>query len=450
MDLLKVVFQFGKRPRSESGDPIQVTYNSDHPAKQIKLKVEQAPNQIKQETDSKKRRQNKMTTKGSKNSGPNGLHAIRARVAEVSFGTTPTFPALLDKVHRILQTADPIPEDKIRIIVPCIVSHFKTDLSTAGPDYIKMALRNPYKKTFVKAIYDSITDRIHNEAMKVAQSASFQQGLLLHQQELEKQAQEQQAREQAAMQRQQELEQQVKENQARKQAAQEQQAREHHEIQQAARRCQQELEQAAPEKAAREQQAMHQAALRQQQEEERQIQERHAREQQQREAAAARERQAREEVALKRQRELEQREAGLRRQQELLQEALKQKAELVENWLKDIPFIFPFSKDDLDAVKELLEAEVSRMAAQPASGASPYVCHLCPDSKTGSIREFIGHMYDSHNLLFAEQDAKTNLSPFRCPGCPGKWLSRDSLLKHYKKEEACHLASRMRNQSLEL
>lgn len=279
-----------------------------------------------------------------------------------------------------------------------------------------------------------------------SQFPTVQEILLRRQQELE--VREQDLRERAALQRQQELEQDLRE-----QAVIQRQKELEQQLQHAAHSCQEEIEQAEREKGVREQEGLEQQELWERQESGQQAQGRHAGEQHKRAGAAARGRQAQEDAALKQQQELEQREAGLqqrdaaqKRQQELLQEALKKKAERVTKWLEGIPLTFPFSQNDLDAVKELMEVEVSQIAARLVPRVNPYVCHLCPPGcKTGSIREFIGHMRDAHNLLLTEQDSKTNFSPFRCPGCEGKWLSRDSLLKHYKKEEACDNVSRMRD-----
>ncbi|KAF8853373.1 hypothetical protein BDZ45DRAFT_694278 [Acephala macrosclerotiorum] len=408
-------------PRCQLADnvrPTRMTYSSDHAAKQIKLEADHAPKQIKQEINNAfheqmsikeqtlnldlvpqqikqmantKTRPKQGQAANKSNDRGASVQNIKARVPEVITSPIPTYAELLNKVHQLLNTANPTSEPKIRVVVPFITAHFNSHLKISSITtedneiYIQLTLAFPYKKVFVKKIFDHLTQRVQTEAFRLP---TFQESLLQRQQELELQVRKQQLREQAALQQQDLREQSVIQRQ--KELVQQ--------LQHAAHRCQEELKQAARNKEVRDQEEL------EQQEQEQQARGRHAREQHRRVEAAAREIQAREAAALK-------------SQQELLQEALDQKAECVTKWLKDIPLIFPFSHGDLDAVKELMKVEVSQMAARPAPGASPYVCHLCPPGyKTGSIREFIGHMCHIHNLLLTEQDSKANLSAFRCPG----------------------------------
>lgn len=179
---------------------IEITYSSDHTAKQIKLEADHAPKKIKQESDNtfhkkmeikehtlnlgpapqqikqiintKTRPRQKQAANKSKDRGAS-VESIKARVPEVITGPIPTYPGLLNKVHQLLNTADPISEHKVRVAVPFITAHFNHHLKISSitaeenETYIQLALALPYKKVFVKKIFDRLTQRVQTEAFWV-------------------------------------------------------------------------------------------------------------------------------------------------------------------------------------------------------------------------------------------------------------------------------------------
>ncbi|KAE8448637.1 hypothetical protein EG329_009062 [Mollisiaceae sp. DMI_Dod_QoI] len=270
MDLLKSILRIAKRPRSES------------------ISSDQKPKQIQQQNDVKTRRK---TGKAAKinNTGPGAIISIRRRLQQVTAGPVPTFPILLVKVHTILQTKNPISEDRIRLIVPYIASPFNNNLKAPPTvddieEYVKAALAQPRKEVFTRAIFDNLTQRMLKETTQHAVDLASRY------------------------------------NPPRLSLAQE------HEIKEDGDQNINSTSSAPPL------------------------------------AAAMR--------------------------------------------LKEVQLLFPFSQNDVDAVKKLMEVETHHMGARPSTLVTPYKCHLCRGFKTDSVRWFITHMLENHHLLLTEQVAK--------------------------------------------
>lgn len=122
-------------------------------------------------------------------------------------------------------------------------------------------------------------------------------------------------------------------------------------------------------------------------------------------------------------------------------ETLEAKASMM--WPTETSTHIPFSQEDLSAVKTLMGVEIDSMGPRPSILAKLYVCHLCPNGQSASVKWFIAHMIEIHSLMLTEDTAKAHLSPFKCPSCLQGWLSRDELMTHYEKVPRCDLISRM-------
>lgn len=126
-----------------------------------------------QEKGSGRKRKQKRAKKKAKHATKRQSNAIRSRIAaaETVMRPIPSYDILLSRVHSILGTKDPISEDKIRIIIPYIASHFashlKFPIDSSIESYVQVALTCPNKKVFVKAVYDTLNHWVGVEANQV-------------------------------------------------------------------------------------------------------------------------------------------------------------------------------------------------------------------------------------------------------------------------------------------
>ncbi|KUJ09298.1 uncharacterized protein LY89DRAFT_724329 [Mollisia scopiformis] len=371
---------FNKRLRSEEG------YDSDRLAKQIKRENDGETRQSKAKA-AKEAKRHSVTLRRSA-----ALDLIRSKTLQHEDGQIPTFTVLLDRVHKILNKADPISEDMIRVIVPYIVSIFESHLK-APVDvevYIRLALLKPRKKFFVRAIFNALSSQIFHQ---VFQSAA--PGLASHA---------------------------LVDNILAMPLAIGPQQLAYYESNRptlpAPPPVYQQFQQLEPEVGSAHIDDKVSTLVQPP------VMEEHA-------------------VA-------KQLEDVCSLSSSILLIDLISDAEHVANvfkaaqypstalWLDQVPV--PCLQEDFPAAKYLMDVGTSSQGAQSLSTAKAYFCHLCPKGQTESVDCFTEHMLNNHRII-STGEITQNLSPYGCRYCFGKWLSRAELFDHFMSSSECVIGS---------
>lgn len=87
-----------------------------------------------------------------------------------------------------------------------------------------------------------------------------------------------------------------------------------------------------------------------------------------------------------------------------------QKASHTSTWLQEVPRVYPFSQEDINAVKIHMEVRKQAEKDDPFTPRS-YVCHLCANCRTESVGWFLEHMLSNHNLSMQPHVIKGYLLP---------------------------------------